>query len=223
MEVQLTPVSELARRCREETANYLRRESSRDDFCLELIRRALVERDQDAWEAVVGQYRGMVLSWLRKGYGSAMRAEDDDHWVNRTFERFWLAVGAERFADFPTLAKLLQYLKQCAITALLDDARQGARHRIDERIAEWTATAVDPEPLTLGTLAQRELWSLIVAETQDEAERVVAHSSFVLDLKPGEIRQRHPQQFASTADVYRVKRNLIDRLRRNPAIRNFGT
>lgn len=221
MEMQLATVPELARLCREETAKYLRREPSRDEFCLELLRRAIVGGDQDAWAAIVAQYRGVVLSWLRKGYGSAMQAEDDDHWVNRTFERFWQAVGADRFGSFPALANLLQYLKQCAITALLDDARQAARHRIDEREAERVAAIVDPEPLALGALAHRDLWSLVVAEAQDEAERLVAHDSFVLDLKPGEIHERHPRHFASAAEVYRVKRNLLDRLRRNPAIRDF--
>lgn len=220
MDVRLAAVPELARLCRDETARYLNREPSRDDFCLELLRRAIVERDQSAWGAIVGQYRGMVLSWQRKGYGTAMQGEDDDHWVNRTFERFWLAVGPERFASFPTLATLLQYLKQCAITALLDDARQSTRRRLDEQLAAPTAPA-EPEPLTLGTLAQRDLWQVIVAETQDDAERLIARDSFILALKPGEIRERHPQHFASTDEVYRIKRNLLDRLRRNPAIRRF--
>jgi hypothetical protein len=223
MDVRSAAVPDLARLCHDETTKYLRREPSRDDFCLELLRRAIVEGDQAAWGAILAQYRGMVLSWLRKGYGTAMRDEDDDHWVNRTFERFWQAVGPQRFGDFPTLATLLQYLKQCAITALLDDARQRARDRLDERANAALPAAADPEPLALGTLAGQDLWALIAAETQGEAERLVAHESFTLDLKPGEIHARHPEQFASAADVYRVKRNLLDRLRRNPDIRDFRT
>lgn len=222
MDVRSASVPELARLCHDETNNYLRRLPSRDEFCLELLRRAIVEREEIAWGAIVAQYRGMVLAWLRRGYGSAMRAEDDDHWVNRTFERFWLAVGAERFGAFPTLANLLQYLKQCAITALLDDARQSARQRIEEQLTPYTASAADAAATTLGTIAQRELWALILAETQDDSERLIAHESFVLGLKPGEIQARHPQHFATTADAYRIKRNLLDRLRRNPAIRDFG-
>jgi len=221
MDVRLVAVPELARLCHDETTKYLRREPSRDDFCLELLRRAIVDGDQTAWGAVLAQYRGMILSWLRKGYGTAMRDEDDDHWVNRTFERFWQAVGPQRFADFPSLATLLQYLKQCAITALLDDARQRTRERLDERSSAAPLLATDPEPAAISTLAQQDLWALIIAETQDEAERLVAHESFTLNLKPGEIHERHPAQFASTADVYRVKRNLLDRLRRNQAIRDL--
>jgi hypothetical protein len=60
-----------------------------------------------------------------------------------------------------------------------------------------------------------------MAEVQNEAERLVAHESFALDLKPGEIFERYPLHFADTADVYRVKRNLLDRLRRNPRIRDL--
>jgi hypothetical protein len=222
MDVRLVAVPELARLCHDETNKYLRREPSRDDFCLELLRRAIVDGDQAAWGAILAQYRGMILSWLRKGYGTAMRDEDDDHWVNRTFERFWQAVGPQRFADFPSLATLLQYLKQCAITALLDDARQRARERLEERANASELPTADPEPLALGSLAQEDLWSLVLAETQNEADRLVAHESFHLSLKPGEIQERHPEQFASTADVYRVKRNLLDRLRRNPAIREHN-
>jgi DNA-directed RNA polymerase specialized sigma24 family protein len=221
MDVRLVAVPELARLCHDETTKYLRREPSRDDFCLELLRRAIVDGDQAAWGAILTQYRGMVLSWLRKGYGTAMGDEDDDHWVNRTFERFWQAVGPQRFADFPSLANLLQYLKQCAITALLDDARQRARERLDERASAAALPAADPEPVALGRLAQRDLWALVIAETQDDAERLVAHESFVLTLKPGEIQERHPDHFATTADVYRVKRNLLDRLRRSTALREW--
>ena len=223
MDVRLATVPELARLCHDETTKYLRREPSRDEFCLELLRRAIVGRDQVAWEAILVQYRGMVLSWLRKGYGTAMRGEDDDYWINRTFERFWQAVGPERFGLFPSLANLLQYLKQCAITALLDDARQRTRDRLDDQASTPLLPAADPEPLALDKLGQQDLWALIMAEVQNEAERLVAHESFALDLKPGEIYERYPLHFADTADVYRIKRNLLDRLRRNPRIRDRRT
>ena len=56
----------------------------------------------------------------------------------------------------------------------------------------------------------------------DEAERLVVYLSFVLDLKPAAIHGRHPGRFGSMADVYRVKRNALDRLRRSPEIRALG-
>ena len=59
------------------------------------------------------------------------------------------------------------------------------------------------------------------AELLDQAERLVARLCLVLDLKPREVYERHPDRFADVADVYRVKRNLLERLRRSPAIRRF--
>jgi hypothetical protein len=49
----------------------------------------------------------------------------------------------------------------------------------------------------------------------------VAFLSFARDLKPAEIASRHTALFASVADVYRIKRNIIERLRRNPEIQGF--
>ena len=50
---------------------------------------------------------------------------------------------------------------------------------------------------------------------------MVAYLSFARELKPSEIFGRHPGLYASVADVYRIKRNLIERLRRSPQVRAF--
>ncbi len=80
---------------------------------------------------------------------------------------------------------------------------------------------VDAEAVAAGEVAVQELRRAIDAELHDEAERLVAHLCLVLDLKPREVSARHPDRFADVADVYRVKRNLLERLRRSPAIRRF--
>ena len=55
----------------------------------------------------------------------------------------------------------------------------------------------------------------------DDGERRVVYCSFALDMKPGEIQARQPELFATVADVYRLKRNALDRLRRSPEIAGF--
>jgi len=49
----------------------------------------------------------------------------------------------------------------------------------------------------------------------------VAHLSFVAGLTPREIRARHPDRFVEVYEVYRLKRNVIDRLRRSGAIQQL--
>jgi hypothetical protein len=73
----------------------------------------------------------------------------------------------------------------------------------------------------VGQLSGEQLWGAITRELQDEPERTVAFLSFARDLKPAEIAAQHAELFGSVADVYRIKRNIIERLRRNPEVRAF--
>ncbi len=223
MDVRRIPLTELVAACREETERFLRREPSRDAFCFEIVRRAVRDRDQQAWAAVFAQYQGMVLAWVRRHPVSGSTHEDDAFWINRTFDRFWTAVRPERFDAFPNMAALLRYLKLCAHSVLLDEMRArdaAGRERLTDQVAEGIETP-DVADVALGQLAGSDLWAAIVAEMQDEAERRVAYCCFVLDLKPREVQERHPQLYATVDDVYRIKRNLLERLRRNANIRAF--
>src|SRR5919197_3581923 len=93
----------------------------------ELLRRAICERDDDAWAAVLERYTRLVRSWVRQHPTAADHPGDEDARVNRAFERFWRAVTPERFAGFANLASLLMYLKMCAGTVTLDEVRSASR------------------------------------------------------------------------------------------------
>src|SRR5689334_1053845 len=101
MTVRELPLVELARRCREETLRFLGGEDRDDRFCFEIFQRAVVDRDDHAWEAIVNQYRGIVLAYVSQHTAAALLREPDDFWINRAFQRFWTAVGADRFSQFP--------------------------------------------------------------------------------------------------------------------------
>ncbi len=68
-----------ARACREATGTFLRGEPRSDASGLELFRRAVCERDQDAWNAVVAEYRGLILAWVRRHPAAACVHEPDDY------------------------------------------------------------------------------------------------------------------------------------------------
>lgn len=220
----LLSLAAIVRHCREESANHLLRRESDERFCRELLRRALCDRDQAAWAAVFAQYRNLVVSWLRRHPAHPYVGEDDDFWLNRTFERFWVAVSPDRFAAFPTLGALLGYLQRCA-DSVLEDAARRLRHRPQpatgaDTTSHLSATGAGPEAV-MDDVHAEALWAAICAETQDQAEATIARLSFLQDLKPREIYAWHPELFASVAEVYRIKRNLVERLRRNPAIQTF--
>jgi hypothetical protein len=105
---------------------------------------------------------------------------------------------------------------------LLDEVRARRVDRLQPLSEDVVATGVgNAERTVLERATSEALWTAIEAEARDEAERLVAYLSFALELKPQEIHARHPDRFASVAQVYTIKRNLLDRLRRNAAIRQF--
>jgi DNA-directed RNA polymerase specialized sigma24 family protein len=217
-------VADLERACRDEAANFLRREASSDAYGYELFRRAIGGQDDAAWAAIMTRYRGIVLTWVRRHPAyRAMSAADDD-WVSRAFERFWRAIGPDRLPLFPGLSDLLTYLKMCVHSVILDEvrARQAAKAEpLDEMVESDRPGSPGVEGEIVGALSGQELWAAILGEMHDQSERTIACLSLALGIKPNEIHARHPELFATVDEVYRVKRNLIERLRRSSRVRPF--
>jgi DNA-directed RNA polymerase specialized sigma24 family protein len=198
---------------------------------LELFRRAICASDQAAWEAVVARYRGLVICWTRRSRAAALLEDDAEYWVNRTFERFWVAVTPARFQHFSALAAVLGYLRLCAHSVLLDALRSEralpavfrAQARTGEGEAEHPVTIAEPsgsvETLALKRCEQERFWRTITRGLPDPSERLLVHLAFARGLPPREIQRRHPERFPTTADVYRVKRKALDRLRRNASLK----
>lgn len=211
------PIEGLIRACRAETERYLRGEPHADVYGLELFKRA-VSGDRPAWDGLVAQYRPLVLAYLRRHPAWASRGEtDDDYWVNRTFQRFVMAVKPDRLPWFPTLSSLLAYLKLCSHSVLLDEVRAADASRLASLEEVPEAPTVSPEVATevLEELTPQSLWEAVTAELRGGTERVVARLSWVRSMQPVEIYATHPEMFDSVADVYRIKRTVLGRLRRS--------
>lgn len=65
------------------------------------------------------------------------------------------------------------------------------------------------------------LWSHMDSCLENEQERKLVHATFVLGLKPRQIQERLPEVFSQVSDVYRVKQNVLARLRRDPKMGTF--
>jgi RNA polymerase sigma factor (sigma-70 family) len=181
---------------------------------LELFRRAVMQRDEGAWAAIYDQYADFVRRWLRA------RSDEHDELVLAAFERFWYAVDAEKMARFGCLAAILQYLKLCAHTARLDRIR-GARVEAAEEPLDESAYALLAAPDTISEtvaarLDRRAFWDAVQACLPNERERQVLYLSYVVGMTPREICAQHRDAFPVVSDVYRHKRNALDRLRRAP-------
>jgi DNA-directed RNA polymerase specialized sigma24 family protein len=236
-------LSLLVERCAEQTARFFARVANDTRYCLELFRRAIVEHDQAAWEAIYGQYRNMVRGWLARHPQIDLTGETAEDLVNVAFDKMWTALNPEKFARFAdpsqgslayppgqagqALAALLRYLQMCAHSTVIDCIR---RVRREQMIREYTSASFDgadvegdryspcspsPEQAVDERLAASDLWQRVRAQLHDEREELILYCSVVLDETPKEIYSHYADRFGDVQDIYNVKRNVLKRLERN--------
>lgn len=211
----------LAARCGIESEHFYRGRSFDPCFAYELFRRALVERDEQAWEYVYGHYSLLVESWVRRCGAFAGSGETSEFFVGAAFTKFWRAVTPERFATFPTLAALLHYLQLCTGSVVIDSVRtQSWAEMVPEEELPLTQTPqVAPDEQALDRVGRAEFWRTVASQLTGDDECAVVVGSFVLGMKPGEIYAQRPDLFASVHEVYNIKRNVLGRLSRSPELR----
>lgn len=223
LSLQNASLSSLAHRCSEETEAFFRRKDYDPQFCYEIFRRALVERNPRAYDCIYRQYQPLAAGWIERHASFSQSGEEVQYFINRAFEKFWQAVTAEKFQKFSDLKSLLSYLRMCTYSALIDHARARERTQVetefDTTALSFYSSDLDVEQNAILQDERRHFWLLIYARLVDEKERAVIDCSFILAMKPAEVQERYPLLFGEVKDVYRVKQNVLERLRRDPVLR----
>lgn len=212
-------VTDLARSCAEETNKFLKQVASNDCFCLELFRRAIVGRNEDAWESIYQQYAPLVLTWVTQHQSATpiLGQEGSAPLVNAAFAKFAQALTPEKMGNFDSLAAILKYLKMCVHSVVADEVRSRKAQQLEDTLDMITQEPAsdDPAEHVVSHIAAQDLWQIIEEELHGEEERIVVYQAYVQGMKPSEICIRHRQHFPTVDDVYRVKRNVLERLRRS--------
>jgi len=209
--VRSLSVSTLVELCEREIQAYRRGEAANETYGLELLHRALVQGDQDAWAGLEQCLSGMVRGWLHTHSRRevALCWESEESYVALAFERFWQALARQQIA-FKTLAGALAYLRASLNGAILDTLRaynRPAEIPLPEPGAPW-------EPSVEDRLDSSELWEILQRVLPSERERRVAYLLYHCNLKPREIVRFCPQEWPDAQEVYRLRRNILERLLR---------
>lgn len=220
--VERLDLIEVAQRCSDETERFFSQREHDPRFCFELFRRAIRERVQRAWDLVYLQYRPLVLGWVTRHPAFATCGEECGYFANRAFERMWSAVTPERFDNFPNLRSLLSYLQMCVSSVIVDHARAAKVETLD---LEAQRLRPDPSTSPIGTqtealsrIERQEFWDAIDVRLQSDKERRVVEESFKNGLKPREVFERHQDTFNDVTEIYRIKENVLARLRRDTGL-----
>jgi len=217
--LQRLMLDELARRCARETEAFFQGKRCDSRYGFELFRRAIVERDERAWHLLYAQYDALVAGWVQRHPLLSASGEDASYFVNRAFERMWLALSPEKFARFDDLKSVLRYLQMCVHSVIVDHVRREDRD-IDEIQEETRSSDGDAVESTLESqvfdrMVNEQFWQLVHTRLRDDREWLVIYGSFVLGLKPREMLGQYDHLFNDVSEVYRVKQNVLTRLRRD--------
>jgi DNA-directed RNA polymerase specialized sigma24 family protein len=186
----------------------------------QLFRRAIEERDEQAWAESAARYRPLLIAWASRYSASAPIRECYNDIADNAFARAWVALASKSFARFPTLAALLAYLRTCVISAVIDCARADM---VFDRMSQLVVAddVVAPEQIMIDQLDRDELWRLASSAAQTVQERCILVASYLYNLPPLAILERYPHLFANVAEIYATKRNLLCRLRRYPELQQL--
>ena len=202
----------LVERCQREIETYRRGEASNEAFGLELLRRAIVQGDQDAWAGIQQCLSALVRGWL---YGHprremALSFESEESYVALAFERFWQATTRQQ-VHFETFAGALAYLRASLHGAILDVLRAYSR----PAEVPLPESGAGGEPSLEGQVASLALWEILQTLVPSAREQRLAYLLYHCGLKPREIVHFCPQEWNDVQEIYRLRRNILERLLRN--------
>jgi DNA-directed RNA polymerase specialized sigma24 family protein len=225
VDIQTLSLSGISYRCAQESDRFFNRKEHDPRYCYELFRRAILGRNETAWDRIYSQYQHLVMHWVERHAAFQSSGEEVQFFMNRAFEKMWLGISPEKFETFPNLKSILKYLQMCVHSVMVDFVRQKELKLIVEATEDLihqphTGETV-VEDSVMGQLDGLELLELIRELLQDEREVCVVSGGFVLGLKPRELLDYCPDVFSDVKEVYRVKENLLARLSRNDDLRQF--
>jgi hypothetical protein len=206
-------LAELAERCGVEIGKYSRKEACDDQYCLEIFRRAMMENNERAWEVLHQRFSGILLNWVRchPNREAAYRCDSENSYVDRAFRRLWMRTKRNAALEFNTLAGALRFLRMCLNSDIVDTLR--SQLRAEEM--PWPEPGFPEEPAVEDTDESNERWEAIKSCLPNEREQKLAYWLYYCNLKPRQIIQLRPDEFKDVYEIFRLTRNIVDRLKRN--------
>jgi hypothetical protein len=210
-QLPLTTLSELGSN---ELQRFRCKASSEERYCVEIVRRALVEQTDEAWSVLQQCFSEPIRVWIRSHPSSdvALLLDSEENYLAQTFSRFWYAVR-DQHVEFSTLSAALRYLHATLSGLITDTLRSHLRLR--SRVVPLPEPGLSGEPSAEDSLESESLWESIQTLLIDERERRLCYLLYCCGLKPREIVTRCSEEFDDVKAIYRLNHNIIERLRRH--------
>ncbi len=168
--------------------------------------------DQEAWASLQQCLTEVVRGWLRRHPSRevAARLDSEETYVALAFERFWQATVQQQIV-FRTLSGALAYLRASLHGAILDTLRTSSRPR-EVSLAEPGEAG---EPYVEDRTDSNQVWEVLQSMLPNAREQRLAYLLYHCGLLPREIVRFCPQEWNDVQEIYRLYRNILERLLRN--------
>ena len=205
-------VSALVEQCRREIQTHRRGETISNMYGLELLDRAIVQGDQVAWVGVQQCLGEIVRGWLRRHPNREVACcwESEENYVAMAFERFWWATTRQQMV-FKTFAGVLVYLRASLQGAILDTLRAYSR----PKEVPLPLPGEPWEPKVEDQADSSEVREILQSLLPNPREQRLAYLLYHCGLKPREIVHFCPQEWNDVQEIYRLRRNIMERALRN--------
>jgi hypothetical protein len=199
-------VAELADQCVNEINHYQTGVLLSERYYEELLFRAILQGDQDAWKAVEQCLNETVRGWLNRHPKrvEACRLNSEEIYIAQAFVRFHQAAVLQQ-VEFCKLPSALQYLRVCLNSALLDALRASSRP------LETLLSKRKPYYSVMPTRGS-EVWQILEKMLLDNREQRLAYLLFHCGLRPKDIVQTFPEEFYDVHEISLLRRTIIERL-----------
>lgn len=200
-------ISALAARCIQEIADFRQGNSFTDVYCAELLRRATLQGNQEAWEILQQCLSETVREWIENHPRRtlAIGLDSEENYVAQAFVRFRHGIDRQQ-AQFNRLSTVLKYLQASLNGAVLDALR------VSRRPGEIPQphSAISAGPATHSE--SNEVWEKLKEVFSEPGELRLAYLLFHCGLSPKDIVRICPEEFNDVREIGRLRRTIIERL-----------
>lgn len=221
---------ELGVECKEAFVKYYHQNQKKDSeqekiseeytnaLAMELFRRAVIEKDDDAVRHIVDIFEPMVRNWVYSEHQFKKTNLTASYFVSWAFVKLLKKITPENFSDFPSIGHILRYLNLCARTNVRQYYRDNFRIiELDLPLDMIDPTAQrDEEKIIIA-----EFWAMVFRILPSDKERLLVRLYYLEGYKPSEIAKLYPDLWKTPQQVSTMLYRIHIKLREHDEFRNW--
>ncbi len=180
-----------------------------ETYCIELLRRATLHSDQEAWKIMQDLLSETVRGWISQHprRAEACSLESEENYVAEAFARFYLLIIHQQM-EFRQLSTALQYLRVCLNGAILNRLRAFPRPPAILSPAPFGTSEQNVAESTDNVI----VWEILKETFPDAREQRLACLLFHCGLSPKKIIKIYPQEFQDVQEISRLRHTIFELL-----------